>query len=271
MKAKRPYLSVVLMVILFAVAGIVGVRTGRVATFTTQAEAESGTLAGGSSSVQNTAASGGRAVRFNAAQPTGTAVKAIDSANRISDPNWFNQAYAAGFRLYVPHTTSWGTCNVWPEAEAHIRNALNAGLKVAAYTRDPRCWRNGILAAGPYVNQLQFFCLDVETDPGVRVTREMVDGVKSLGVRPVIYSGYGMWPGVMGGNNTSFADVPLWDTNVFNFNFSTWQPNLLAPAPVAYGGWNTPQNMRIGIQQQFEYNFNGVYIDLNSFSADFLR
>ena len=25
-----------------------------------------------------------------------------------------------------------------------------------------------------------------------------------MGVRPMIYSGYGMWPGIMGANNTTF-------------------------------------------------------------------
>lgn len=33
-------------------------------------------------------------------------VKVLDSANTINDPVWFTKAYAAGFRLYVMHSTA---------------------------------------------------------------------------------------------------------------------------------------------------------------------
>lgn len=75
----------------------------------------------------------------------------------------------------------------------------------------------------------------------------------------------------MGSNNTSFSDLPLWDTDTSRtINFSTWQADLLYPTPVQYGGWNKPGTMRIGVQQKFEHTFNGVNIDLNSFDASFL-
>jgi len=88
-------------------------------------------------------------------------------------------------------------------------------------------------------------------------------------VRPVIYSGSGMWPGIMN-NSSAFADVPLWDTNAGAVNYSGWLADTGAPAPVAYGGWNTAANPRIGVQQKFEHNLNGVLVDLNSFDAGFL-
>ena len=179
--------------------------------------------------------------------------------------------YDRGFRLYVMHSTAWGSCLPWSQTEAQLGAALSVGLKVAVYTRDPRCFEGGIRAAGPYISQLQFFALDVETDPGIAVTRAMVNGVAALGVRPVVYTGSGMWSQVQGGNIASFADVPLWDTNVTgNVNPNTWTPNLAAPAPVSYGGWNTAANARVMVQQAFNVNENGVVVDLDSVSAAFI-
>lgn len=199
----------------------------------------------------------------------GGSVMVLDTTAAITDPNWFRQAYAEGFRLYVMHSTVWGTCTPWQQTQAQLKMALDAGLKIAVYTRDASCWSNGIKAAGPYMSQLQFFALDIEPG-GSLVTRAMVDGVRSLGVRPVIYSGSGMWPGLMG-NSTAFADVPLWDTDTSNLNYASWAPNYLAPNPVQYGGWNTAGTMRVGIQQKFEHTLNGINVDLNSFNASFLK
>ncbi|MCZ9882364.1 glycoside hydrolase family 25 domain-containing protein [Arthrobacter sp. B2a2-09] len=199
----------------------------------------------------------------------GGSVKVLDTTAAITDPNWFRQAYAEGFRLYVMHSTAWGTCTPWKQTQAQLKMALDAGLKIAVYTRDASCWENGIKAAGPYISQLQFFALDIEPG-GSLVTRTMVDGVRSLGVRPVIYSGSGMWPGLMG-NSAAFSDVPLWDTDTSNLNYPSWTANHLAPAPVQYGGWNTAGTMRVGIQQKFEHTLNGINVDLNSFDASFLK
>ena len=202
----------------------------------------------------------------SAASPS---VKVVDTTAEITDPAWFKQAYDAGIRLYVMHSTAWATCDPWHRTEAQLKMALDAGLKIAVYTRDASCWQSGIAAAGPYAPQLQFFALDVE--PGSSpVTRAMVDGVKGMGARPVIYSGSHIWPALMG-DNTSFADVPLWDTNAGHIDFAGWSADHLAPAPVQYGGWNTAATMRVGVQQKFEHVLNGVPVDLNSFNASFLK
>jgi hypothetical protein len=202
------------------------------------------------------------------AAPSGS-VKVLDTTAAITDPAWFRQAFAEGFRLYVMHSTVWGTCTAWPQTQAQLKMALDAGLKIAVYTRDASCWEGGIKAAGPYLSQLQFFALDVEPG-GAPVTRAMVDGVRSLGVRPVIYSGSGMWPGLMN-NSTAFSDVPLWDADASNIDYAKWTANYLAPAPVRYGGWNTAATMRVGVQQKFEHTLNGIDVDLNSFNASFLK
>jgi hypothetical protein len=201
----------------------------------------------------------------------GSSTRAIDSANTITNPYWFKQAYDEGFRLYILHATNWGTCDEWYMTKPQLKMALEAGLAIAIYTRNPECWKEGILAAGPYVSDLQFFALDIESDPGKPVTREMIDGIKKLNVRPVIYTGSGMWNGIQAGNTEDFSDVPLWDTDTTAFDYKTWDADYLSPTPVAYGGWNTPTTMRIGVQQQFEFNLNGIHVDLNSFKADFLK
>ena len=107
-------------------------------------------------------------------------------------------------------------------------HGLDAGMKIAVYTRDPRCWAGGIDVAGPYVDQLQFFAVDVETDPGIAATREMIDGVVATGVRPVVYSGSFESATVMGAS-TEFADVPLWDTNATEVDPAGWVPNIASP------------------------------------------
>ena len=204
-------------------------------------------------------------------QAPSVAVAAFDTTATISGTAWFRSMYKRGFRLYVMHSTAWGSCLPWSQTQAQLGAALSVGLKIAVYTRDPRCFEGGIQAAGPYLSHLQFFALDVETDPGIAVTRAMVNGITALGVRPVIYTGSGMWSEVQGGNTASFADVPLWDTAVSgNVDLSTWTPNLAAPAPVAYGGWNTPANPRVMVQQAFNVSVNGVAVDLDSVSAAFL-
>jgi hypothetical protein len=257
----------------FVAVGVVTLFWALAATSTASVEPENGTTTGPITVKDDATASGSKAIKFGSGQ-TGpvTSLKAFDTAATITDPAWFSQMYADGFRLYSLNTTQWGTCNVWPEAERQIGLALAAGLKVAAYTRDPRCWQNGVLAAGQYKNQLQFFALDIETDPGIPVDQTMVNGVTGLGVRPIIYTGSGMWSGIMGGNVTTYSNLPLWDTDVrSNFDLATWTPNILQPTPQLYGGWNTPTTRRIMVQQAFEINAHGVLIDTDSLDASFLR
>ena len=100
----------------------------------------------------------------------------------------------------------------------------------------------------------------------------MIDGVISMGVRPVIYSGWGMWPGIMGSSNTSLSSVPLWDTDTsLPRDINTWLANILSPTPVQYGGWNTSTNMRKIVQQAFNITIGGIVVDINSVDASFLR
>jgi hypothetical protein len=194
-----------------------------------------------------------------------TSVKAFDTTATLTSASWFAEAYAMGYELYIPSTTLWGENEPWPEVAGQLELALSAGMKIAAYARNPEWWRAALQACEPYQDRLQFFCLDIETDPGVPVTDAMVGGVRSWDVRPVIYSGYGMWPEVMGSNNADFSDIPLWDTNVTGAVSADFAADIDSPEPVQYGGWNTSDNPRIGIQQGFNTTLNGVIVNVSSF------
>ena len=201
---------------------------------------------------------------------TTTSVKGFDTTASISSAKWFSQAYAEGYRLYIPNTTIWGQNEPWPQAAPQLKLALDAGMMVAAYCRNPSWWQAALRGCEPYVGKLQFFCLDIETDPGVRVTNAMVEGVRSWDVRPLIYTGSGMWAPVMGGNVTSFSSLPLWDCHVTGHVPANFTPNVNSPTPVPYCGWNTSSNPRVGVQQGFDTTLNGVDVDVSSFSAAFL-
>jgi len=207
--------------------------------------------------------------------PPSPVLRALDSDNPISDPAWFVQAYEAGFRLYILSSTEFGTCTPLARTQAQLAMAIDAGLAIAAYTRDPRCWREGIAATGSFRIRLQFFALDIEMG-GPQLTRDMISGVQSSGVRPVIYTGARMWDEIMGQGTTEFSDVALWDAVPVEPG-STAVPglpddpaDLLSPPPIPFGGWNASENLRVGVQQHFERVFNGVNIDVNTFATSFL-
>jgi hypothetical protein len=211
-----------------------------------------------------------------AVAPAVTSVKGFDSTAAILEQSWFDNRFREGFRLYVLHSTEWGGTAPWWRTEAQLGMALAAGLKIGAYTRDPTTWLAGIDACGQYKSRLQFFALDVETEgavpgqPGKPITQAMVDGIATRGYRPIIYSGSGMWSGVMGAT-TAFSVVPLWDTNTAAPPaVGSWVPDVETPTPVAYGGWNTAGNKRVIVQQAFNVEIDGITLDLNSVRASFL-
>ncbi|HKU30054.1 MAG TPA: hypothetical protein VJQ60_06165 [Arthrobacter sp.] len=96
--------------------------------------------------------------------PNGS-VKVLDTTAAVTDPAWFRQAYAEGFRLYVMHSTVWGTCTPWQRTQEQLKMALDAGLKIAVYTRDASCWENGIKAQARTYRNCSF--LPWTSKPGV--------------------------------------------------------------------------------------------------------
>jgi hypothetical protein len=203
---------------------------------------------------------------------TGASVKAFDTTETAA-ASWFADVYQAGYRLYIASTTNvdrTGQDTPWAQAAAQLKLALDAGLMVAAYSRNPTLWASAIHACSPYQDKLQFFCLDIETDPGVPVTQAMVQGVTNLGVRPLIYTGSNIWGQVMGGNVTTFSNLPLWDINATENMRANFTPDVNSPPPVEYAGWNTPTNPRVGVQQGVDTNLSGVTVDVSSFNSAFL-
>lgn len=207
-------------------------------------------------------------------------VMALDTDNSGLTQAWFNARYAEGVRLFITSGTPWSptepvTLNTpRTEVQGVFAMAIAAGMKIGLYTRNPNHYNAGLDAAGPYISQLQFFALDVEPDPGTPVTQAMMNGVAARGVRPIVYAGSGFWASVQGSNTTAFSSYPLWDTQAeATFNYNAWKanPDFMAPAPVAYGGWNVPGNYRVGVQQKFEHVIDGISVDLNSFDESFLR
>ena len=193
---------------------------------------------------------------------------------------WFDTAYKNGARLFILQDVDWGTCTPWPTAKSQFQLALNAGFKIAAYTRDPSCWSGGVKAASGL--KLQFFVIDIETTGTsgqathytTAQVQSYVNGVTAAGVRPVIYTGADMWSGLMGGNVTAFSKVPLWDADAGVVKapkqtaLASWA-NVSTPALRAFGGWNTASNPRVAVQQVLDYTLDGKVVDLSSFNASF--
>lgn len=222
--------------------------------------------------------------------PTLSAVKGFD-ADVTANQAWFNDMASDGFKVYLFDSVSWNSecangscskpataCTIWGSAQQQIQYALNAGFKIGIYNRNPECWHNGIAGLGKYVADVKFYVLDIETDPGIQPTTAMVNGVKAFGITPIIYSGAGMWPAIMG-NSTAFASLPLQDTEVTgDVTYGNWAPSLINPAPQSYGGWNirdstSPtgyKNLRVATQQSFNTQLFGQSVDLDSFNEKWI-
>jgi hypothetical protein len=101
-----------------------------------------------------------------------------------------------------------------------IRDAKNAGLDYAVYTRNVRCLTATIKGLGSSLRQhLSFAVLDIETGPSVPPSAALVNGVKALGVTPVFYSYQSAWKPITG-NTKAYDRYPLQDREVPNFNVS---------------------------------------------------
>lgn len=164
----------------------------------------------------------------------------------MAPQEWFHRLKELGYEGFITAShTPWSGPN--PDCNLAFRRALNAGLWIGAYGRPVSRVTEALDTIAPEVRaQLKFFELDVEPEEdGVHpVKRWYVDGVKARGLRPMIYSGRGMWGDVMG-DSTAFSDVPLWE---FAADIEGW-PKSITEAPInRFGGWNVPGNYRKGWQ-----------------------
>ena len=180
-------------------------------------------------------------------------VRGFSSDQRIPDLEWFQQAYASGYRVYVMDCQSREgypkTFTAFENTESQLTLARTAGLRIALTTKDPRWWSEAITAAGSEAAHLQFFALNATLNVNRRITAAMVDGITALGVRPMIFTGWGMYPQIMGKTHTQFFSTFLWDTQSITFR--------------PYNGWTS----RVANQGQMDYNLNGVLVDLSDFDS----
>lgn len=221
--------------------------------------------------------SGGSLVSNSTSSTTGI-YRALDTDfgnSGVQSQAWFDAARQDGYEGFITtlHTFWDGQPRHWDSSHIALERALAAGMWIGAYGRPVSYWRD---ALGPLPaeirSQLKFFALDIEVEPGgvqFPMRREYADGVWSeFGVRPVIYSGWGMWGDVMQGS-TAFSDLPLWD---FAGDLFTWPTSLTDPALVAYGGWNVGDNIRVGrqVQMQSPAVQGGIVVDRDIFSRAFI-
>jgi len=213
-----------------------------------------------------------------------TVARALDTdfgAHGAQEQAWFDAAYAQGYRGFItcshtfwPDGNGVGVPQVLPWINTVLQRALRAGMWIAVYGRPVHLWEEALTAVHPNLRpQLQWFTLDVETEPGgpFPVTRAMVDGVASYGVRPVIYSNAFLWDETMGADS-SFSDVPLWE---FAGDREGW-PATITEEPIdAFGGWNVPGNYRVAQQIRMLGNvpltvIGGVEVDDDVVDLSFL-
>lgn len=200
--------------------------------------------------------------------PSGGLSRALDTDFGNSGPQeqwWFDSARQAGYEGFITtaHTYWGGNPQPWWATNLVLQRALNAGMWIGAYGRPVSHWQQSLDNISPALRQqLKFFALDVEPEPGqnIPLQREYVTGVQSYGVKPVVYSGFGMWADVMG-NDASFSDVPLWE---FAGDRDGWPESMWESPIYQFGGWNTSEaTLRIGqqLRMQNPVLLNGIWID----------
>ncbi len=194
----------------------------------------------------------------------------------VQGQRWFDAAKRAGYDgLITTLHTYWGGNPVaWGSAPLVLERALAAGLWIGAYGRPAAYWREALAPLPTELRErLKFYALDIEVEPGntqFPMQRAYADGVADeFGVRPVVYTGWGMWGDVMGYGSGGFADLPLWD---FSGDRADWPAALSDDALVPFAGWNTADNLRTGwqVQMQTPATLNGVTIDRDLFSRAFI-
>lgn len=216
------------------------------------------------------------AVSAASSKPTTPAViRAFDAWEEpsIMTRAWFQQAYQAGFRLFVVQDDTVLTAATNASTHTIVAAAEAAGLQVGAFTCSPADYAAGIKAFGGL--PMAFFAFDIEPGNGpggsncngsgstiVPVTAAEVATVKAAGIRPVIYSFPVGWQGGSG-----FTNVPLWASqDNSRTTLRNWTPSLSTPFNPTFGGWT--QSSLMGMQNVW-LSFDGVMVDLDSISANY--
>ena len=201
-------------------------------------------------------------------------VKAVDTSTALTTP-WLKACWDLGIRLVsVPGVASPPNGALNAHLFSDVAAALDFGMAIGVYVRPPTRWEdvlNDLAPAGQedLTAKIEWLALDVEPEVGgpFPVTQAHIDGVVARGVQPIVYSGYGVWPGIMG-QSTAFSDLPLWDTDASNNNgqytAANFPASMTARKQTPFGGWTD----RFGWQCAFNVEFptgSGVICDLDLF------
>ncbi len=193
-------------------------------------------------------------------------VRAVDVSGWSGDiaPSAWQSMRSSGIELAI--IQGWGGTPAGtgpnPSAVQQATGAAAAGILVAGYVWPPSSWP----AAWPTIGlgaALSFLALDVEA--GAAVREPDVAGVKSAGIRAVIYTAKYAWDEIMGGI-AHFGDVPLWDAGGSQYGGGSRWPVSLQEEWTPYGGWTS----RVGWQWQGTSDLFGASVDLSVFDRDFI-
>ena len=217
----------------------------------------------------------------------------VGTGDNFSPANW-RTIRADGFRVFITDPVRWSSecsgtgcsrpvsaCTLDPAAVAQLRDAYQAGIDYAVYTRNVNCLPAAISGLPAILRaHLSFVILDVEPGPGVRLTAGLVRRVTALHQTPVVYSYAAGWHSVMG-VSSAFRRYPLQDGEVASFGarFPARYPAgfpSLTPMASRYGGWSGPAVIE---QQQGNAEIRGQAgtignpadaVDLDSINAAWL-
>jgi len=160
---------------------------------------------------------------------------------------WWKAQHGIEFVVIQAHGGTPCGVGLNPKALAQARDAAAEGLKVAAYVWPPNAVMDNTVVTYLWAIQdvadgLAFVALDVES--GAPVSREHIDRLRALELRPVIYSSPGEWSKVMR-NTDAFKDVAYWEANYirrFRDVLGRWNGQWPTEAdrpwtPATRGGW----------------------------------
>lgn len=187
-------------------------------------------------------------------------IKALDLSYATPDFAWWQARKADGFELMVQDL--WNGGARFPNAEANLTNARNAGLQVAGYValsdQDPAHQvGQGVLSAASALDSLAFIAIDLElplSQPESQI-QSGIEAVQTLGKPYCIYTATWAYERFYAGTQI-FKRHPVWYAN-YNFQETIDFPYWAGEEVIAH-------------QYQGDTDIEGQHIDLNVFDAGWL-
>jgi hypothetical protein len=200
---------------------------------------------------------------------------------------WFTTEHRAGYDMAIMDPDAWtsefpdgnsddpGTaaqCRLAANSLNQLREAVDAGMKVGLYNRNPLCYLQTISALKGHAHiksGTPIYIWDIETSPGILPTKAEIAKVTAWNFLNGAYT----WQGAVPGTGTQFGNLPLHYNEVNNWN----TPN--APAPTTVDGNPYPEINAIphfdgwtsaDMEQQSTGTLNGERVDFDSVNTAWL-